>query len=104
MVSYHKEPKVQHYPVMPIEDICSIPVKDITADNSILFMWATFPLLQEGLDVVKAWGFELKTCAFVWIKTNKRTDVKQSSFFPVDSFDSFGVWVVGLGSMLKYAC
>ena len=48
-----------------------------------------FPLLQEGLDVVKAWGFELKTCAFVWIKTNKRTDVKQSSFFPVDSFDSF---------------
>ena len=25
--------KVQHYPVMPIEDICSIPVKDITADD-----------------------------------------------------------------------
>jgi len=85
--------KVQHYPVMLIEDICSIPVKDISADDSILFMWATFPLLQEGLNVVKSWGFTLKTCAFVWVKTNKRTDPKQAAFFPVDSFDKF--WGMG---------
>lgn len=52
-------------------------------------MWATFPKLQEGLDTIKAWGFEFKTCAFVWIKTNKRTNVTQTSFLPQDSFDSF---------------
>jgi len=66
--------KEQHYPVMPIKDICSIPVKDITADDSILFMWATFPLLQEGLDVIKSWGFTYKTCAFTFVKKNKKSD------------------------------
>lgn len=51
------------------------------------------PKLQEGLDVIKAWGFEFKTCGFVWIKTNKLTNTQQASFLPVDSFDSF----VGMG-------
>jgi site-specific DNA-methyltransferase (adenine-specific) len=28
------------------------------------------PMLQEGLDVIKAWGFWYRTCAFCWVKTN----------------------------------
>ena len=34
-------------------------------------MWATFPQLQEALEVIKAWGFTYKTLGFSWIKTNK---------------------------------
>ena len=56
------------YPTMQNEDICKLPVKEIAADNSILFLWATFPKIQEALDVMKAWGFEYKTVGFVWIK------------------------------------
>jgi len=79
----------RHYSTMDNKDICDIPIQKIADDNCILFMWATFPKLQEGLDVIKSWGFEFKTCGFVWIKTNKRTNTNQTSFLPEESFDSF---------------
>ena len=60
-----------HYNTMSIEQIKSLPIKDFAADNCMLFLWVTFPNLQEGLDVIKAWGFKYKTLGFSWIKTNK---------------------------------
>ena len=42
-----------------------------TEENAILFLWVTFPLLEEGLETIKAWGFKYKTCGFNWIKTDK---------------------------------
>ncbi len=68
-----------HYPTMKNDDICRLPVREIAADNSILFLWATFPKLQEALDVIKSWGFEYKTVGFTWIKKNK----KGGNFFGV---------------------
>ena len=59
------------YPVMSIDDIKALPVADIAADDCILFLWVTFPMLQEGLDTIKAWGFKYKTVGFIWIKLNK---------------------------------
>ncbi len=50
---------------MEIEDICRIEVP--AEDNSILYLWATSPKLQEALQVMKAWGFEYKTHA-IWDK------------------------------------
>lgn len=87
----------RHYGTMNIDDICALPVADICADDCVLFMWGTWPKLFESRRVIEAWGFEYKTCAFVWVKTNKRTNVDQSSFFPEDSFDSF--W--GMGSWTR---
>ena len=55
---------------MTIEDIKALPVNEISADNAILFIWVTFPLLQEGLDTIKAWGFEYKTIGFSTIKNH----------------------------------
>ena len=55
------------YPTMPVEDICGLPVGGIVNDDAVLFMWATSPKLAESLDVIKAWGFEYRTCA-VWDK------------------------------------
>jgi N6-adenosine-specific RNA methylase IME4 len=60
-----------HYSTMSNEDICELPVADIADENSILFLWATFPKIQEALDVISAWGFEYKTVGFTWIKKNK---------------------------------
>jgi len=61
----------KHYKTMNNKDICNLPIKNISDNNSILFLWATFPKIQEALDVIKAWGFEYKTVGFVWIKKNK---------------------------------
>lgn len=60
------------YDLMTLEEIKSIPIQQICANDCILFIWVTFPQLQEGLDTIKAWGFEYKTVGFVWIKRNKR--------------------------------
>ena len=62
---------MKHYNVMKIDSIKKIPVNKITADNCMLFLWVTFPYLQEGLDLMKTWGFKYKTLGFSWIKTNK---------------------------------
>ena len=60
-----------HYNTMRQYDIESLKVGDIAEDNCILFLWATFPKIQEALNVIKAWGFEYKTVGFTWIKKNK---------------------------------
>lgn len=62
------------YDVMPMESIEELPIKNIAADNCILFMWVTMPKLNECFEVIKKWGFEYKTCAFTWIKQNKKSD------------------------------
>lgn len=62
------------YPVMSLEDICKLPVKELTTDDCVLFLWVTMPKLNEAFDVIKAWGFEYKTCAFTWVKQNKKSD------------------------------
>ena len=56
-----------HYPTMATEDICKMPIKELTTDNAVLFLWVTNPFLVEGLQVTNAWGFEYKT-NMVWIK------------------------------------
>lgn len=61
----------QHYLPMKDADICALPVKDIAADDCVLFIWATCPKLKEVLDVTKVWGFTYKTIGFQWVKHNR---------------------------------
>jgi N6-adenosine-specific RNA methylase IME4 len=53
-----------------IEDL---PVVDIADDDCCLFLWVTMPKLNECWELIKKWGFEYKTCAFTWVKRNKKT-------------------------------
>ena len=62
------------YPVMNLQDICNLPIKDIVADDCILFLWVTMPMLKEGLELIEKWGFVYKTNAFTWVKTNKKSN------------------------------
>ena len=56
------------YSTMFTEDIKNLPVNDIADEDCVLFCWVVFPMLQEGLDVIKSWGFEYKTLGFTWVK------------------------------------
>lgn len=58
---------------MSIDEICALPVAEIAAKDSALFLWTTFPMLPEALRVIRAWGFRFKTVAFVWLKQNRKT-------------------------------
>lgn len=61
------------YPTMTQEELCAMPIYKIAKKDSVLFMWATMPKLQEALDTIKAWGFKYKTCAFCWVKQNPKS-------------------------------
>jgi len=66
----------RHYDTMSTKEMCEIPVKNITAENSVLFMWTTDAHLEEAMKVINAWGFKYKTIGFVWNKkTNKGNQV-----------------------------
>jgi N6-adenosine-specific RNA methylase IME4 len=56
-----------HFPTMSVAELSALDVKSIAAPDAVLFCWATFPLMIDALEVVKAWGFKYKT-AFVWDK------------------------------------
>lgn len=62
---------LRHYDTLTIDELKEMPVKDIIDKNCMLFLWATFPQIQEALDLIKAWGFVYKTVAFSWVKTTK---------------------------------
>ena len=56
-----------HYPSMKIDEICALPVKQMAADNAVLFLWTTSPLLFEAGKVIDAWGFTYKA-SIIWDK------------------------------------
>ena len=62
------------YPTMGIDELCTLPVADLAAPDSVLFLWATFPQLPEALRLIEAWGFTYKSVAFVWLKKNRKAD------------------------------
>lgn len=64
--------RVTPYPPMPLEEIKSMPITQIAETDCVLFLWVTFPCLEMGLEVIKAWGFKYKTVGFNWIKKNKK--------------------------------
>lgn len=63
--------KETHYRTMTMADIKALRVADIAAPNSCCFLWVTDSHLDEGIEVLKAWGFKYRTIAFIWVKTTK---------------------------------
>jgi len=55
------------YPTMTLQDICAMPVKEIAADDAVLFLWCSASLIREALTVIDAWGFTYKTQS-IWDK------------------------------------
>ena len=62
------------YNLMTINEIINLPINKISDKDCILFMWVTMPKLNECFEVIKSWGFKYKTCAFTWIKQNKKSE------------------------------
>lgn len=39
------------------------------SQDCVLFLWVTDPMIPQGLEVMKSWGFMFKTVGFYWAKT-----------------------------------
>lgn len=84
-----------HYPTMTVNEIASLPVKELTSKDAALFLWVTFPNLKEGLYVMEQWGFKYKTLGFSWIKTNPK---KGTPFFGIGYYTKSNCEVCLLGT------
>lgn len=56
-----------HYPTSTTEEIAARPVESIAADDCVLFLWATVPMLPDALCVMQEWGFSYKSHC-IWSK------------------------------------
>lgn len=43
-------------------------IDQISDKDCALFMWTTYPMMDEAIGLIKTWGFNYKTVAFTWIK------------------------------------
>ena len=62
--------RLNRYSTMTLEDIKHLPVADVADEKCHLYLWVPNALLPEGLEVLKAWGFEYKT-NIIWEKIRK---------------------------------
>lgn len=56
-----------HYRCESLDDIKRLPVADLAAGDCCLWLWATNPMLDQGIDVLKYWGFKFSTAGH-WSK------------------------------------
>ena len=66
----HGKSAQRHYACMSLDDIKALPVADLAAPDCCLFLWATWPMLNEALEVMDSWGFAYKTGG-AWHKKTK---------------------------------
>ena len=62
--------RLNRYETMSLEDIKKLPVSEIAAEKSHLYLWFPNALLPDGLAVMEAWGFEYKS-NLIWEKVRK---------------------------------
>ncbi len=62
--------RLTRYDTMTLDEIKQLPVSDIVDEKGHLYLWVPNALLPEGLEVMKAWGFEYKT-NIIWEKVRK---------------------------------
>jgi N6-adenosine-specific RNA methylase IME4 len=62
--------RLSRYGTMDLDDIKALPVADFAADPAHLYLWVPNALLPDGLDVMRAWGFNYKS-NIIWHKIRK---------------------------------
>jgi N6-adenosine-specific RNA methylase IME4 len=62
--------RLSRYETMTLPEIAALPVGQIAADPAHLYLWVPNALLPEGIEVMRAWGFEYKS-NIVWHKIRK---------------------------------
>ena len=85
---------------MTIDNIKSLPIKDIADENgAILALWVPSSLLQEGLDIMKAWGFKHKQ-TYIWVKSKKQKSILKKNVKDND-FDLNQTLSFGMGRLFR---
>jgi N6-adenosine-specific RNA methylase IME4 len=93
----------RHYDCMSLDDIKALPVASLAADDCALFLWGICPEVPGALDVIKAWGFEFTTKAFVWAKLNPSGEGLHTGMGYWTRANSEDVWLATRGNPQRLA-
>jgi len=56
-----KSGALNFYPTITNKDLKLLPISNICEKDCIMFLWVTVPLIDEGMELLKSWGFKYKT-------------------------------------------
>lgn len=62
--------RLSRYPTLTLKEIESLPIATVASEKCHLYLWVPNALLEEGLGVLKSWGFEYKT-NIIWHKVRR---------------------------------
>lgn len=62
--------RLKRYPTMKLDDIKALPVAEVADKKCHLYLWVPNALLPDGIEVLRAWGFEYKT-NLIWEKVRQ---------------------------------
>jgi N6-adenosine-specific RNA methylase IME4 len=91
-----------HYPTMTVHQICDLPIADLVDPDAALFLWATWPQLREGLDVIRAWGFDYVT-GLPWLKIVGPPSIDLWGDLVIKAQYGVGFWIRGCTEPLLIA-
>jgi N6-adenosine-specific RNA methylase IME4 len=66
----------RHYPLMATKDIAKLPVRDLFLPDSHMWLWVTNNFLEDGLEVMRAWGFQYISNV-AWGKVDENGRIQQ---------------------------
>lgn len=74
--------RLKRYETMSLDEIKQLPVSEAAGEKSHLYLWVPNALLPEGLEIMKAWGFEYKT-NIIWekVRTDGQPDGRGVGFY-----------------------
>jgi len=89
-----------HYDLMTMDEIKKLPLPELADKNCALFMWCTFPYLEQQIRLFDYWGFRYRTVGFTWVKTNSKNG---KPFFGVGYYakSNAEICLLGMKGQLK---
>ena len=87
------------YETMSVEELKALPIQKIANDNSVLFLWTTDAHLPFAIEIMKSWGFDYATVAFLWHK--KTSTGKQVCYYGYWTLKGVEICLLGRSGKVK---
>jgi N6-adenosine-specific RNA methylase IME4 len=88
----------RHYQCMEAEALMALPIGELAARDSHLFLWATGPNLPLAFTLIASWGFRYSSIGFAWVKLRRGFVENQIRILPFAESDLH----VGLGLTTRH--
>jgi N6-adenosine-specific RNA methylase IME4 len=69
----------QHYSTMTVQQLATLPVGRLAANDCALFMWSTSSHTPQAFWLADQWGFKFASKAFTWAKLNKNAELNHQN-------------------------